>query len=100
MFGGVRSGYSLRTKPGGPRRLLTFSGDPPPKAAGHLIKGRIAHRLGPSSRSVAPLASQLLYLAVYLIQRLPDIRFQPHPPMVGEVAGQPPRFFQEHAHVA
>jgi hypothetical protein len=54
MFGGVRSGYSLRTKPGGPRRLLTFSGDPPPKAAGHLIKDRIAHRLGPFLGQLRP----------------------------------------------
>jgi hypothetical protein len=99
MFGGVRSGYSLRTKPGGPRRLLTFSGDPPPKAAGHLIRSRIAHRLGPSSRSAAPLASQLLYLAVHLVERLSQDGFQHRAPVVGEVAGQHPRLFQEHAHV-
>jgi hypothetical protein len=38
-------------------------------------------------------ASQLLYLAVYLVQNLPKAFLQLRPPMVSEVAGKHPRFF-------
>jgi uncharacterized protein YjbJ (UPF0337 family) len=48
---------------------------------------------GPSSCSAALFSSQLLYLAVHLIQGPPENIFKPRPPVVGEVAGQPPRLF-------
>ena len=46
-----------------------------------------------------PVASQIVYLPIYLIKHLPEESLQPCPPMVGEVAGESSGFFNEHAHV-
>jgi hypothetical protein len=51
------------------------------------------------TRGSSPISSQVFYLLVYLIQRLPDACFQPCPSVVGEITGKPTRLFQEHAHV-
>src|SRR5215204_2280033 len=51
------------------------------------------------TRASSPVFSQVLYLPVYLIQRSPNAGFQPCSPVVGQIAGKPPRFFQEYAHV-
>jgi hypothetical protein len=58
----------------------------------------------PTSSGVwaAPLSSvgpQLFYLAVHLLKDHPKPVLQPRPSVVGEVAGQSPRFLEEHAHV-
>jgi hypothetical protein len=52
------------------------------------------------TRTLAPVGPQVLYLPVYLVQRLPYASFQLCATVVGEIAGEHPRLFQEHAHVA
>ena len=49
------------------------------------------------AQSPASLASQLLYLAVYLLQRPSKDGLQPRPPVIGQVAGEQLCLFQEHA---
>src|SRR5215212_6411755 len=49
--------------------------------------------------SLAPVGPQLPYLAVHLVQGLADPGLQPRPAVVGEVPRQPPRLFEEHAHI-
>src|SRR5215212_3401806 len=56
---------------------------------------------GPPSPSPASLfPTQLLYLAVNLVQGSPQDVLQPHSPVVGQIPGGHPCLFQEHAHVA
>jgi hypothetical protein len=46
------------------------------------------------------LAAEFLYLSVHLIQCAAEHILQPGSPMVGQVAREHSRLFQEHAHVA
>ena len=49
--------------------------------------------------ALAPVGPQLFYLAVHLVEDHAKPVLQPRPSVVGEVSGQSPRFFEEHAHV-
>jgi hypothetical protein len=69
----------------------------PPGLRLHLKPVSIAD---PSLLSPPLLAAEFLYLSVHLIQCAAEHILQPGPPMVGEVAREHSRLFQEHAHVA
>jgi hypothetical protein len=66
---------------------------------GTVRRIRTQYSASTAKLQLAPVGPQVLYLPVHLFQRPPDSSFQPRPSMVGEVAGQHARLFQEHAHV-
>src|SRR5215213_8402841 len=47
----------------------------------------------------ALVGPQLHYLTVHLVEGLAEPGLQPCPPVIGEVSGHSPRFFEKHAHV-
>jgi hypothetical protein len=48
---------------------------------------------------LAPVGTQLLYLAVHLVEGTADPGLQPRPTVVGEVAREAPRLLEEYARV-